>query len=234
MSVLALTARVLRDPAGLVAEHDTADGLARVAPSLLVVAASGAAVFGAAVGSYRGGVQTLYAALKMPVLLVLPPLLVLPALAAAWRACDVETSRRRLALAALAGMARTGVLAAAMAPALWLPYSVRVDYHLAVVLMAGALAFVGLPGLVTIARTAVGGQHRFLATAGCLFLLGLVTAQTGWLLRPFVARPRADVALFRPIESDVISSISATASAATGDYREWEPEEAGFLGRRSE
>ena len=32
---------------------------------------------------------------------------------------------------------------------------------------------------------------------------GAITAQTGWVLRPFVARPEAELTFLRPIDSDV-------------------------------
>ena len=62
-------------------------------------------------------------------------------------------------------------------------------------------------------------------------LLGLVTAQSGWVLRPFIARPTAEVTLFRPMEADILSSLATSAASATGSYGEWEDESSGFVGR---
>jgi hypothetical protein len=228
--LLALTTLVLRDPTALVAEHDTAADLAWLAPRLLGISGVGAALFGAVVGSYRGGEQILFAAIKLPLLLWIPPLLALPAVHAAWRACEVEVSYRRLALASLAGMARAGVLASAVAPALWLPYSVHADYHLSVVLFALALGLTTLPGLGVIGRSIpAGGYRRWIATGGSLALVGLVLAQTGWLLRPFIARPRAEVALFRPVEGDILSGLGTTALSATGTYDGWDADRSGLF-----
>ncbi len=230
--LLLLTASVLRDPNALVDAHDSPTDLAWLAPRLLGISGAGAALFGAVIGSYRGGEPVLYAALKLPLLLWIPPLLALPAIHAVWRACEVEVSYRRLALASLAGMARVGVLASALAPALWLPYSLQLDYHLSVLLFAAALAFAGLPGLTVIARAIPsGGYRRGIAAVSSLALVALLLAQTGWLLRPFLARPTTAVALFRPVQGNIFSGLGATAASATGTYTGWEAERSGLLSR---
>jgi hypothetical protein len=233
-SILTLTSQVLRDPHAVVHAHDTPADLGWLAPRLLAISGVGAALFGAVVGSYRGGEQVLYAALKLPVLLWAPPLLALPAIHAAWRACDVDVSYRRLAIASLAGMARAGVLASALAPILWLPYSVEADYHFSVLLFAAMLALAGLPGLTALASAIpAGGHRRWIAATGSLALVGLILAQTGWLLRPFVARPTTAVALFRPVEGDILTGLAATTASSLGFYGEWDAGRDGLLSRES-
>ena len=227
--MFSLTTDLLRDPDTLVEHHDDDAALARLAPPLLGIAAAGAAVFGLAVGSYTGVGQSLYAALKMPLLLV-PPMLTLPVLVTVTRACGVPVSWRRLAVVSLAAMARTGILAAALAPALWLPFSTGLDYHVAVVMFVAALGAVGLPGLAAVARAIPrGGEGRWLASIGAVALLCVVFAQTGWLLRPFVARPTTEPTLFRPVESDVFSALGATVAASLGLYQDWDAAPAGFV-----
>lgn len=232
--VLSLVADVLRAPDRLVERHDQPAELVRLAPPLLGITAAGAAVFGLVVGTQHGGWQLLFAAAKMPVLFLAPPLLALPAAHALWRACGVDVSWRRLSVAALAAMARSAILAAALSPLLWLPFSLRVDYHLAVVLLAAAVLAVGLPGLWSFTRAVpTGGQRRWIAALGSAVVLGGVLAQTGWLLRPFVARPAGDLAFLRPVEGSIFSSLGATTDAAAGDYRDWEPERKGLLSREA-
>lgn len=231
-NLLTLTSAVLRDPIAVVDAHSSSLDLGWLAPRLLAISGAGAVLFGAVVGSYRGGEQVLYAAIKLPLLLWLPPLLALPAIHAGWRACEVDVSYRRLAMAALAGMARAGVLASALAPVLWLPFSVETDYHLSVLMFAGCLVLAGLPGLTAIARAIpAGGHHRWLATIGSLTVVGLLLMQSGWLLRPFVARPTTAVALFRPVESDVFSSLGNTTAASLGLYQDWDASQDGLLSR---
>lgn len=231
--MLTLCTRILRDPRGLVAEADTPDGLTRLTGPLLVISALGLGVFGAVIGSYHGGVQTAYAALKMPLLLLLPLLVCLPAVRALYAARGVDVPWPRLALAGLVGAARTAVLAAAALPAVWLFFSLYPGYHDAILFLVGVLAVVGPPGLYVIAASLPeGGRLRILASTGSLVLLVGVSAQTGWLLRPFVVREHAAVTLFRPVESDVFSALLATTITSAGGDAAWEPEGRGLLGRR--
>lgn len=232
-SLLALTGVLLREPERLIIddELDTQARLVELAPKLLALAVIGGAAFGMVVGSYRGSIQYLYAALKAPMLLLLPMLLGLPALRAFLAACELQLSWSRLALASLLAVARTAVLAAATSPVLWLYLSLQPDYHRAVLAMAGALVLVGAPGLWTLMSSLPnGGRNRPLAHAAALVVFGVLLAQTGWLLRPFVVRPRAEIALFRPIEANVFSSLHATQRAAQGRHLDWKASRGGLLG----
>ncbi|MFV8755316.1 hypothetical protein ACNOYE_32600 [Nannocystaceae bacterium ST9] len=232
-SLLALTGVLLRQPERLVAddERDTQAELLALAPKLLALTLIGGAAFGVVVGSYRGSIQYLYAGLKAPLLLLLPILLGLPALRAFLAACELRLSWSRLALASLLAVARTAVLAAATSPVLWLYLSMNPDYHRAVLAMAGALVLVGAPGLWTLTSSLPsGGRHRALAHAAALAVFGVLLAQTGWLLRPFVVRPRAEIALLRPIEADVFSSLQATRRSAQGRDVDWDARGGGLLG----
>jgi hypothetical protein len=236
-SLLALTGVLLRKPESLIDddEFDVEARLIELAPKLLMLTLIGGAAFGLVVGSYRGSIQYLYAALKAPALLLLPMLLGLPALRAFLAACELQLSWSRLALAALLAVARTAVLAASTSPVLWLYLSMAPDYHQAVMAMAGALVIVGVPGLWTLTSSLPsGGRNRPLAQATALVVFGVLLAQTGWLLRPFVVRPRAEIALFRPIEANVFSSLEATQRAARGRHIEWEARSGGLLGSESE
>jgi hypothetical protein len=236
ISTLELTGLLLREPERLLGrerdDEQTADNLALLAPRLLAITLLGAALLGLVIGSYRGELQYLYAALKTPLLLLLPVLIGLPAIRAFHGACDVEVGWTRLALAALVSVARTAVLAAACAPVLWLYLSWNPDYHRAVLAMAGTLVLVGIPGLLTlIAALPEGGRQRPLANVASIAVLGVLLAQSGWLLRPFIVRPRAEITLLRSVEADVFSSLASTGSSARGRYRGWHAEGAGLLGR---
>lgn len=229
MDLLTLTSQVLRDPDAVAASGDD-HALARLAPPLLVLAVGGAAVLGLAVGASAGPLQAVYAAVKLPALFLVPPLVVLPLVHTFAEACGVSVPWSRLGIATLAGLARSGLLAAAAAPVLWLPFSLDAEYHLAVLAFVGTFGLVTLPALATLSRSVPrGGRLRWMAVLGTLAMLGLVTAQTGWLLRPFVARPAGVVAFLRPVESDIFSAIGATSRSAVGDYDEdWRPSGSGL------
>lgn len=222
--------RLLREPRALVDDVATKGGIPAHAPALLAATAVGGALLGGVVGSHHGGLQTLYAAAKTPLLLLLPPLFALPAVEAAWALVGTPVSVRRLRAATLVGMARTAVLAAALGPFVWLWSSAGVEYHTAVMGFAGTLVVAGIPGLLTVLRALPrpAQMHRF-AMLGSLMLLGAVFAQTGWLLRPFVARPSAEVTFLRSLEEDVFSSLAASQRSARGHYSGWETRSSGFL-----
>lgn len=242
MELLTIATGLLRDPVALIDGPDDRETLGRLAPALLIITALGAAIFGVVVGSYRGGLQIVYAAIKMPALMLLPVVVSLTAVRALLRAGDVPVTYSRVALASLTGTARTAILAAALGPVVWLYYSITPDYHTSVLVMVAALGLAGLPGMATVAKAvAVSGgkagatrRLRVLSAAGILLVMGLTGAQSGWLLRPFVARPTAEVAFLRPIEEDVFSSLMATSRSARGDYRGWEAEAEGLLSREVE
>lgn len=234
MSILALTTQVLRDPDAL-AERADRTTLAALAPPLLALALGGAALLGVAAGSSHGPLQSAFAAVKLPVLFLAPPLVVLPLVHAFAEVCEVPVGWARLGLSALAGLARSGLLAAAAAPLLWLPLSLDTDYHFAILLFVGTFMTVLMPAVSTVSRAIPrGGMLRWMAMPALSLALGLVIAQTGWVLRPFVSRPKAEVTFLRPVEADVFSAIGATTRSATGDYRDdWKPASSGVMrGRR--
>lgn len=232
LSLLGLTTLLLRSPSSLTEGTDPRRTLARVTVPLLVLTVIGAGVFGAVVGSYRGGLQYLFAPLKLPLLLLVPLLVGLPAVRSLYRSCAVSVSHVQVVLAALVGTARAALLAATLGPFLWLLYSLHIDYHVAVLSMAGALLLTGGVGVVTmIGLLPRGGRHLWFAHLASVAVLGSLWAQSGWMLRPFVVRPRAEVTLVRPVESDIASSMLAAWRSARGDYRGWEAVPAGLLGR---
>jgi hypothetical protein len=233
-SILTLAGTLLRSPRDLV-EGPQRRPIAELIPALLVVATLSAVLFGLVVGSYRGGAQYVFAAIKMPMLFLLPLLVGLPAVWSLHVACGGAVRYERVVVAALVGMGRAALLAAAAGPALWLAYSVHVDYHLAIMAMAGVLVVAGVIGMVTMLQCLppLQGVARWTHLVS-VAVLGAVLAQSGWMLRPFIARPRADVAFLRPIESDVFSSLLASSRSARGDYRGWHAGRGGLLGSKKE
>jgi hypothetical protein len=218
-STLTIAAQILRDPAALLSSADDPDYLAYVAPRALGVGVIGAALFGITVGSYHGGLQVAYAAVKMPLLFLLPMIVSLPAVRSLATTASTTVEWPRLALAGAIGGARAAVLAAALGPILWLYYSVQPDYRSSVFVFAGALVLAGVPGLSVVAKALPErAERRFAVGLASVALLGMVTAQTGWLLRPFIVRAEAPVTLLRPIESDVATSLGQTSLGAVGAY----------------
>lgn len=229
MSVLHTCAAVLRDPKALVGEEPR-EALEEHGPTLLAIIVVSAAIFGIVVGTYRGGIQLAFAGLKLPLLWLLPIVVALPAMRALYRVGGIAVSYAHVGLATAIGAARATVLLAVASPALWLMYSVHVDYHFAVLALAGSLAVAGLVAAITIASVLPGhGTAKLLVHLSAVAAVGVVFAQSGWVLRPFIARPRADVAFMRPVESNVFDSVAASWRSARGRYTGWEARKEGLL-----
>jgi len=231
MNILSLISTLLRSPERLADLSD--EQLSSTIPELLGLLAVSSLIFGAVVGSYRGGVQLAYAAVKMPALMLLPAMLVVPAVPALWRAFGSDISHRRAGVLALLATTRTSMIAAAAAPVVWLMYSSLLDYHMAILALAGTLLASGLVGVGGV-FPALPSRSPMAALMATGALLGAVTMQTGWLLRPFVARPTAEVAFLRPIEADVFAGLIATTMSAVDvatpyEAPTWEIERGGFL-----
>lgn len=228
-SLLDTCAALLRDPVRL-GTDEPRHVLHDHGPVLLAIAVVCAAVFGGVVGTYRGGVQLLYASLKLPMLWIAPVLITLPAVRALYRVCGISVNYGQVVLAVLVGAARAALLLAVASPALWLMFSVDVDYHWAVLVLCGSLVSFGAVGLVTVARILPGaGPAKLLANALAALVVGIVVAQSGWVLRPFVARPTAEVAFLRPVECNVFSSALASWRSARGHYDGWDARPEGLL-----
>jgi len=169
----------------------------------------GAGLFGATVGSYDGEWQLLYAAVKLPLVLLLAAVVSLPALRMLHAREGRPVSVWRAGLATLVGCARVALLSTALVPLYWLIYSLDPPYVLAILMLAGGLSLVGLPGLVTVARAlSPQGRLRFGPTVATVALLGLVMAQTGWILRPFVVTPGAQLTVLCPRSGDVFMGLA--------------------------
>lgn len=114
-SLLETCAALIRDPVALGrddprrVQHDHG-------PVLLLISLVSAAIFGGVVGTYRAGLQLLYASLKLPLLWMVPVLVTLPAVRAFHRVCGIEVSYGQVALAVLVGCARSALLLAVASP----------------------------------------------------------------------------------------------------------------------
>ncbi len=189
--------------------------------------AVGAGSFGAVLGAYRGGVQILFAGIKLPLVVLLTAAICAPALSAINGAMGRSFDLRRDLAIVLVALA-TGCLAlAAMAPIVLFGQMWGLGYHELVLLavmcctVAGAFGFV--PLLVGLWQT---GREGVIWTIGALFLVfALVGSQMSWTLRPYLLRPRTEeVPFVRQVEGSFLDSVFTSLSSANGRYmREYAP-----------
>jgi hypothetical protein len=201
----------------LSAEAATQAALVR---SLLVAIVAGTAAFGAAVGLYRGGIQVLFAAIKLPCVVLMTAVVSTPALTALALALGRATDLRTDLIRVLAALARGSLVLAALAPVMLLSSSVRLDYHQAVLLCVTCCALAGMAGLPLLGRL-LWAERRgrlFLLTA-MLAVVGLAGTHSAWLFRPYLVRPRTtSVPFMRGLDGDFADAVGRSGRSAVGIY----------------
>ena len=168
----------------------------------------GAGIYGAVVGSWRSPLQSLYVAVKLPVVLLLTACAnaLLNALLA--MAQGLNLGLRESFNAILMSFAMASVILASFSPVLFFflrtlrltqesdfAYSVLLLSLVAVIAFSGAVANLRLLGLLkTISgNSRVAQRTMFAWLAGNLFL----GAQLCWISRPFIGSPSLPVEFFR-------------------------------------
>jgi hypothetical protein len=222
MSVGTLVLDLVRDPRRIVEAHD-GDDLARQAPPLLALTAVAAATIGLSFGQHHSALQAVYSALKLPIVFLVPPLFGVPALAAIADALGLATRPRRAALAGTVVVARVALFALAFAPVTWTFATLFDRYEFTAVTAAGNLALAGLVGvrgflLVAPRSSEAAWTTRLGLFVAALAIWGSLSAQSGWLLRPFILKPGLEPSLFEPPRSDVFTELIDRLNGRTRVY----------------
>src|SRR5262249_14193999 len=126
--------------------------VARIAKNALVAVATGAAIFGGVVGSWHGGRQIAFAAVKMPVVMLATLILCVPAFYAVAAVFGRPWRFRAVVSLALVAGARFALVLLASAPALWLTINLGASYHATKLVAALAYALAGFAALTLLLR----------------------------------------------------------------------------------
>jgi hypothetical protein len=199
---------LLREPDSLVPADITPLDAQRLVPNVLLVLLGVSCALGAVVGSYRGGLQPLYSALKLPGVYLVPVFIGAPAVHAVVRSWDDDATWTRTAMAVLVGATRSALLAFATSPLLWIAWRTTILHFAAVRLVAVALLITGAPGLLTIARLASPTAAVSRATVFAAVVVGMLVGQTGWWLRPFVGHRDQPVAWSAPSTGHFLKGLA--------------------------
>lgn len=221
--VLVLVDQLLRDRAGLLARIEAGVDLVGVARAMIVTIIACAAVFGAALGLNRGGAQIAFAAIKLPLVILLTAGLCAPAVTALRHVVEGHSSIRRDLALVLSSLALGSLVIAALAPVVMLAVSWGAGYHALILLAVGCCAVGGAVGLSLFVSGTKGiaAGSRVLIMATALVLVGLVGSQMTWTLRPYLVRPRTEhVPFLRQVEGGFLDSVSTSSWSAAGVYRE--------------
>ena len=178
-------------------------------PRALAVGCVGAALYGAALGAWHGPRMALYAAVKLPLVLLATGVATLAfnTLAAAvlgerlrvLEAARLTASALAVAAALLAALAPVAALfsLAVRPPAA----DARLDHNLLYLLHVGLVGACGLVGTAALWRSLAGLCRSRRAARGvfCVWVgsLAVVGGEVAWVLRPFLGSVYADVAFLR-------------------------------------
>lgn len=214
--------QLLRAPQTFLRATEETD-LVPLTRTLLLTVAVGAGVFGAVVGAFRGGIQVAYAALKVPLLLVGTLAICMPSFVALVRALGVQIKAREVVAVALGACARFALVLAGLSPVVWLLEG-WLGYHGVALVVAAACGAAGLSAAALLMRGLARRGGGALVGLAFIAVFGVVGAQTSWLLRPFLVRPRTtQVPFLRSIEGDLLDSVHRSGRSAAGIYEEHDP-----------
>src|ERR1044071_8145808 len=125
---------LLREPGELADRCERSEGLRVLAVTSLLCLVVGAAVFGGVVGSFRGGLQIGYSAMKLPLALLTTLVVAVPAFFALTIGFGGRSTFRGVAALSLAASARGALVLLSCAPLLWLAVDRGLGYHASVML----------------------------------------------------------------------------------------------------
>jgi hypothetical protein len=189
--------RILRAPAGVAEQCRSDRDVAAIARTALITLAVAATAFGAAVGSWRGGTQIAFAALKMPIGIIGTLALAAPAFYVLTAIFGRPWPLRPVLSLVLSAGARFALVLLAMTPPLWLTIDFGAPYDAIKLVATVAYGLAGLAGLEVLVRGLGDGPGKRMTIALFVAVFLLIGAQNAWVLRPYLGTPGAeDVALF--------------------------------------
>jgi hypothetical protein len=193
----ALLNRFLRAPADVAKECKNEQNVSSIAAASLLAITVGAVLFGATVGSWRGGWQIAFAAAKLPLVSAGTLALCVPAFYAIAQVFGRPWPLRAIVSMMLVAGARLSLVLLAATPVLWLAISLGAPYELVKLLAALAYALAGLAALVLLIRGIGAGRGRAAILVTFISVFLLTGGQAAWVLRPYLGTPdKSDIVLF--------------------------------------
>jgi len=212
--------RLLRDGEGLRASIDAGQDHAETARALIGIVLVGGGLLGAVLGSFRGGLQIPFAAIKLPLVVLLTAAVCTPALtvlrgAIAGSPSDARPSGlQRLSrdiLHLLTSLALGVVIAATAAPLLMLAMAVGLPYHQLILSVFVACGVGGLVGLASLWRAIRIDGSGMTIVASLVLVVTLVGSQMAWIGRPYLVRPKSpDPVFLRASEGSLMEAVGGT------------------------
>ncbi|MGE0869491.1 MAG: hypothetical protein AB7P03_13070 [Kofleriaceae bacterium] len=212
---------LLRDRHAMLAKIAGGGEIPAITRTMVVTIAVTMAIVGAALGSYRGGVQIAYAAIKLPLVLLGTAALSAPVLSAIGAALGRRSRLTADIALVIAALAFGALLLTACTPLIVLMRALDASYHQVILAVVGMFAFAGLASLKMIVsavtREAAPGGRSAIAALCIVFVL--VGGQLSWALRPYLVRPRTpDVPFVREVEGSLLDAVTGALRSARGIY----------------
>ena len=215
--------QLLRDRGALLARIRAGVELVPLMRAMVATLAIASAIVGAALGSYRGGIQIAFAAVKLPLVLLGTAALSAPALTAIGVALGRRARMSTDLALVMSGLAFGSLLLVASTPVLLLFRALDVPYHDMILATVGIFTIGGAATLRFVSRgvTVDAGPGRGAALLGLCTVFALVGGQLSWALRPYLVRPRAtDIVFVRDVEGSLADSIATSFASARGIFDE--------------
>ncbi len=215
----AVLRRLLREPHAIASAcREDRDVRAIVTTSLAAIFV-GAAVFGGVIGSFRGGAQIAFAAIKVPLAVLATLAIATPAFHAIAAGLGRPWPMRSIIALALAAAGRSSLTLLALSPVLWLLVDAGIGYHAAALAASFAYALAGLFAIGILIRGLGPGAFRLTTAAAFLGIFFAVGGQTSWILRPYLVRPRTEgIPFVRAREGSFADSLMRSSRSAAGIY----------------
>lgn len=216
---------LLRDREGMLARIRAGTNLAAILKTMIATIVVTMMIVGAALGSYRGGVQIAYAAVKLPLVLLGTAVLSAPALTAIGRAAGRRARLGSDLALVMSALAFGALLLVAGTPLVLLGRAIDLAYHQMVLMTVILFAVAGLAALrmvihaVSIEQLRDGSRGWRSAVLGLCIVFATIGGQLSWALRPYLVRPRTpDVPFVRAKEGSLFDAITGAYQSARGVY----------------
>ncbi|WP_437595675.1 hypothetical protein WMF28_24170 [Sorangium sp. So ce590] len=218
MSAVVLS-RLLRAPSAVAASCREDRDVRAIALASLGAIALGSAVFGGVIGSFRGDEQILYAAVKVPLAMLITLALCAPAFHALAAVLGRPWPMRSVIALVLASAGRSSLVLLAFAPVLWLLIDLGLGYHASSVAAWLAYAVAGLAALGVLVRGIGAGPGRALTAVAFMAVFFAIGGQAAWILRPYLGRPsETEVPFLRAREGSFADAFVKSCRSALGIY----------------
>jgi hypothetical protein len=203
---------LLRDREVMLARIRAGTNLAGILKTMVATIAVTMAIVGAALGTYRGGIQIAYAAVKLPLVLLGTAALSAPALSAIGRALGRRSHLVQDLTLVMSALAFGALMLVAGTPLILLGRAIELSYHQMILMTVVMFGIAGLAVLQMIihaisVESLRDGRGWRSAVLGFVIVFVTVGGQLSWALRPYLVRPRTpDVPFVRELEAPLPES----------------------------